>query len=300
MITMGTYLLIIGFNSNSEAYAPNVSSVQVETRKVTNITSTVLTASPASTAKNEIITMTSLNTVVMDQAFSDQSVQVVMRDLQRVSDKLSSNSVIYLFMNSPGGSISAGLQLISFAKALPQKVKTITLFSASMAFQTVQQLDERLLLENGTLMSHQASFGIEGSTRQVHSRLKWIMQMVDGLDIAAAKRMFLRHEAYQELIRDEYWTYDQNAIKDKAADRLVLVKCGDGLKGTKTVRVDTVFGQIDVVLPACPIIPGYISVTPVNASVSKNAVSYVQMMFENRRDFTNEYITNNKFQDYQK
>lgn len=211
--------------------------------------------------KVEIITLSATNSVVMDQAFSEASVNQVMTEIQTLSRKASPSATLYLVLNSPGGSVDAGLKLISFIKALPQKVSTLTIFSASMAFQTVQQLDERLLLENGTLMSHRARFGVSGEgPGELFSRLKWIMSMVDGLDQAAAKRMGMSFDDYRNLIRDEYWVYDDHAVRDNAVDRKVLARCDESLSGTKRIMVETFFGTFPVQVSKCPLIPGVVSV----------------------------------------
>lgn len=257
-------------------------------------------AASQNTERVEVITLNDKNSVVMDLAFDEDSVQKVMSDLQTLSDALSKDSVIYMIMNTPGGDVISGLKLIAFIKALPQKVKTITIFSASMGFQTVQQLDERLILTNGTLMSHPASFGVRGQTpEQVASRTKWIMSMVNSLDQAAADRMKLSFKDYHDLVHDEYWTYDSNAVKEGAADRRVLAKCGDYKAKTKTKDVNTMFGTFKVEMPSCPLIPGYVSIKA-SSNATPESIEYVRMMVSARAQFTKDFILTNKFQEFQK
>lgn len=252
------------------------------------------------TEEVEIITLNDDNSISMNQAFDPNSVQKVMLELQKLSDKLPKDSIIYLVMNTPGGSVDAGFKLIAFAKALPQKIKTITIFAASMGFITVQQLDERLILANGTLMSHPASFGVEGQTPyQVLSRTKWIMSMLEAVDQSCADRMQLSKSDYQSLVHDEYWTYDSNAVNEKAADRKVLAKCGEYASRSKWRDVETMFGTFSVEFPSCPLIPGYISVkAPSDATDA--AVNYVKLMFTDRDKFTKQFITNNKYLEFQR
>lgn len=249
--------------------------------------------------KSEVITLNGDNSVTFDSVFEDNSVQNAMQELQKISNNLPKGATIYLVMNTPGGSVDAGLKLIAFAKALPQKVKTITIFAASMGFQTVQQLDERLILANGTLMSHPASFGVSGDTPyQVKSRLKWIMAMVDGLDKASADRMQLSFTDYQNLVHDEYWVYDDNAVKEHAADRKVFAKCGSFDKPSKFKNVDTLFGTFQLEVASCPLIPGYLSIK-MPSNVGFDIINYIKLMYSDREAFTKEYIVNNRFQDYQ-
>ena len=103
------------------------------------------------------ILLTDKNTVVLNKSFTGKSVAEVQNKLLELS--LKSGQDLYLFLYSPGGSISAGKQLISFAKALPNKVHTVTQFAASMAYITAQHLDTRYVLPSATMMSHRASIG---------------------------------------------------------------------------------------------------------------------------------------------
>jgi ATP-dependent protease ClpP protease subunit len=56
------------------------------------------------------------------------------------NQRFSSNEPIYLFLNTPGGSIQTGLEIIESLKGLDRPVSTVTLFAASMGFQIAQNL----------------------------------------------------------------------------------------------------------------------------------------------------------------
>lgn len=261
-------------------------------------------AKSLSSEKLEIIELTDKNTVIMDQVFSDNSVSEVMIKIQKLSENMKANETIYLVMNTPGGSVDAGLRMLSFIKALPQKVKTLTLFSASMGFQTVQQLDERLILDTGTLMSHRATFGCQGEAEgEIESCMNWVMSMVHDLDQKAAARMQMSTQDYKELIRDEYWAYGDKAVTDKAADRKVLAKCGSSLMGSRNVVFDTMFGSFDVEMSRCPLIPGFLSVKAqgnVKPEDKSKAMEYIRMLLANKKQFVNKYIVTNEWKKFEK
>jgi ATP-dependent Clp protease protease subunit len=253
------------------------------------------------TTEIDVITLTDDNMVVLDQAFDDETVTAVMQDLQKLSDKSPKDATLYLVLNTPGGSVTAGQRLISFAKALPQKVKTLTLFAASMGFQTVQGLDERLILDTGTLMSHRARFGVDGETSQIESRLKYFLAMIEVLDRVAAGRMGITLASYRTLIHDEYWAFGQAAVAEKSADRMVLAKCGKGLNKSKTILVKTIFGNFNVELSKCPLMPGMLGYQPAKDSTpNAEATEYVKLMFNDKRQFVKEFIITNKFMEFQK
>lgn len=221
------------------SYKPDVSKV-LKQSKITRTT--------------EVIRLTEDNMVVLDQDFNDESVSRVMLELQSTSSKMKKSGTIYLVMNSPGGSVEAGLSLITFAKALPQKIKTLCIFCASMSFYTVQSLGERLVLPNATLMAHRATFQLPmGQPGRIINKYKFVMTQLESLDRLSASRMGLPYAKYLSLIQDEYWVYGSNAVKDGAADRVVLASCSDALtNGFKVIP-----GNLgDTRVSKCPLITG--------------------------------------------
>lgn len=284
-------------------------SEYVTSRKIPITGSAVLPTAEVETPDVEItqiIELTDTNSVVMDQVYSNDSVALVMLELARVSALTPRNKPIYLVLNTPGGSVDAGLSLISFAKALPQEIKTLSIFSASMGFQTAQNLGERLVLPSSTVMSHRATFGLKGEAHgELFQQLAYTMQILDGLDNTAAFRMGITYKQYQTLIADQYWANGPHAVEDKSADRLVLAKCSkDLLNGTKTINVETMFGAFGVVVSKCPLITGILKVTaPAKELTNEDlatANQYVHTMFVDKKAFVHDYILTNKFNNFNK
>jgi ATP-dependent protease ClpP protease subunit len=249
----------------------------------------------------EVIQLSAKNTVVMDQVFTDESVGKVMREIKELSVNLKKSDVIYLVLNTPGGSIDSGNSLIAFIKGLPQETKTLSIFSASMGFQTAQNLGERLVLPNSTVMSHRAKFGVKGEgPGELFSELKFIMSMIDGLDHVAAARMKLSFDDYRALVADEYWAYGANAVQEYSADRMVLAQCASDLSGTKFITVETMIGPFTVELSKCPLIPGMISFKANNANATEEQIQYVKKMFLDKRAFLEDYVITNNWTKFQK
>ena len=64
---------------------------------------------------------------------------------------------IYIVVNSPGGSVTAGMKFITFANGI-DNVKTITITAISMGSAIVEALPgERLIVPNATFMFHRAA-----------------------------------------------------------------------------------------------------------------------------------------------
>lgn len=203
----------------------------------------------------KVLTLRPDNTIVFNEVVTDESVAKFQVKVNEMSNKLKATDEIILVLYTPGGSVDAGMLMIDTLKALPQKVKTLTIFAASMGFQFVQNMDERLIIPSGVLMSHRATLGMQGELDgEFDVRLNSIRRQVRYMDQIAANRMKMSLEAYKELIRDEYWVHGFESVEDRAADKLILARCGKEMIGTEDKEFQTFFGPIKVTFSKCPLI----------------------------------------------
>lgn len=239
------------------------------------------------------------NTLVFNEVVTDESVSKFQLKSQEMSNKLPKNQEIILVLYTPGGSVSAGMLLMDNLKALPQKVKTLTIFSASMGFQFVQNLSDRMIIPSGILMSHRASGGMEGEIGgEFDVRFNAVKRQIEYLDRIAAKRMKMSLETYRELISDEYWVHGFEAVDDRAADKLILARCGKEMTGTEDKEFMTMFGPINVTFSKCPLI-----VAPLDVKFGRVAPegedemrTYMNLLYQNPREFWKSYIKTDKYE----
>lgn len=219
--------------------------------------------------KHVPVTLSKDNMIVLNKAFEADSTANVAQKARELDAKNTSNDPIYLVLDSPGGSISAGLELITNLNNLNRPVITITIFSASMAFQTVQGVKgERLMVEHGTLMSHKASGGVSGEfPGQLDSRYSWILSIVNDLDAKVAARTGGKHtpQSYAALIENEYWCTPEHCAENGLVDGIADVKCDVSLNGTHPEILDqmSVMGmtfQLVATMSDCPVITGPLSI----------------------------------------
>lgn len=218
-------------------------------------------------ATSETLTLSPENTVIFRYVFTKGTISQTVEKLLKLSSKMPDDSTIYLVLDTPGGSVDAGNQLIAAARALPQEVKTVTLFSASMGFITVQSLGERLITPNGVLMSHRARVGLRGQIYgEFESRFKFIKEGITDIESRMAERLGLTAKAYRAKIFNEYWTEGSNAVAQKAADRTVSLACDKDSLGTYVDTIRTFFGNVEVEWSHCPLVSSPLSVRRVRTS----------------------------------
>ncbi len=246
-----------------------------------------------------VIVLNKKNTIVFDDVVTTQSVAILQVELLKIANTAPKDTTIYLVLNTPGGSISAGMQLIDTIKAMPQKIKTITVFAASMGFIFVQNLEERLIIPSGILMSHRASVkGLSGEIGgELDTKLNTIKRRVKYLEIIVAKRMGLTLKEYRSKIADELWLQGFDSVEQKAADRMVLARCSSNFSGTKVKYVRTPFGNAKLIMSECPLISGPLGVSFRGIEESKRAIvrKFFKERYENPKLFIDNYIKNGEF-----
>jgi ATP-dependent Clp protease protease subunit len=233
------------------------------------LTLLVTTTSLASTkivlnSKNSI----SFNQGVTDAYVAKKSLEFFTKDLL-----LPASQPIYLILNTPGGSVMAGNQFIDFIKSSNRPVHTVVIFAASMGYQITQELGKRYILPSGTLMSHRGSIsGISGQIPgELNARLKMIQDILEGMNIRAAKRVSMSLKAYQDAIVNELWTSGQHAVDTKHADDVAIASCDKSLAGTFLEDVATPFGNVSVEFSNCPLITEPVGFSLAGKKIASNS-----------------------------
>ena len=252
--------------------------------------------SGSSSNAKDVVVLSKDNTAVLSGEVNGDSVGAVMlkvKELNRVHS--FSSKPIYLFLNTPGGEIQAGLEMLESLRGSSRQVNTITLFSASMGFQIVQNLGDRLIVKNGIMMSHRAAGEISGyfggqAPSQMDSRYALWLSRIKEMDQQTVSRTKGKQtlESYQKAYADELWLTGNQSVEQGYSDRVVVVRCDSSLDGVTTHTV-SVFGlTLSYDLDNCPL-----NTSPMNIRVASPPQEKTPMTAEQVKEvqarFTEQY-----------
>lgn len=239
----------------------------------------------------EVIVLNKENTLSFSDTFTAMTVAQFQKDLQEMSNRLPKDSEIIVVMYTPGGDIRAGSAMIDSVRAVPQKVKTLNLFSASMGFHFAQGAGERMVTPSGVLMQHRAHGGVEGDfDGNLESRYKMSMAAINRLKGMSAARMNKSMKEYEDLVREEYWTSGQDAVDEGAADRVVYARCDSSLDGEHVKDYETIFGPIPVRVASCPLMT-----FPLGIAGDARGQALINLMYNDTPTFVKDYILTGKY-----
>ena len=207
----------------------------------------------AGLVKADLIELKKDNFVSLREPISQDSSSRLLSKLNAIESK---HEIIYIYINSPGGSVIAGLEIINYIKSLQQRgkeVKCIAHNAMSMAFLIFQFCSQRFILHSSTLMQHQMSLEAVGKLYDMNSRMGYLNSLETSLNQQQATRLDMKIEDFTKIIQNDWWLYAEDIIKYKAADKIVSLFCSFD-NYDETVVSPTLFGDVALKYSACPLI----------------------------------------------
>ena len=128
-------------------------------------------------------------------------------------DAQDSEKDIYIYINSPGGSVSAGLAIYDTMNFIKADVRTIAMgMAASMGsfLLTAGEKGKRFALPNAEIMIHQPLGGAQGQATEIEIAARHILQTRERLNKILAERTGQPMEVIErDTDRDNYMTAQQ-------------------------------------------------------------------------------------------
>ena len=131
---------------------------------------------------------------------------------------------IYLYINSPGGSVSAGLGLYDTMNHIRPDVATICMgLAASMGafLLSAGASGKRMILPNARVMIHQPSGGAQGQATDIEIQAKEILYLKTMLNEALAKHTGQPLEKIKEDTERDFFMSPQEAMEYGLVDQVI-------------------------------------------------------------------------------
>jgi ATP-dependent Clp protease protease subunit len=210
----------------------------------------VLAALPVVRTKITFIHLTNDNFVSLRGPVTSQSIaELISNLLDKTSDER------YIYLNTNGGSVDAGMHLINVIKDLENnniKVNCIADTAISMGFVIFQSCSKRYVLSYSTLMQHQMSLsGIKGKLLELNSYMSHINKIEDTVNKMQANRINITQSEFESRINNDWWLTSDESIEFGVADELVSIKCMFP-KEKEIVEINTMFGDVVLTYLKCP------------------------------------------------
>lgn len=131
---------------------------------------------------------------------------------------------ILMYINSPGGSVSAGLAILDTMKYIKCEVSTICMgLCASMAavLLSAGTKGKRCSLENGEVMIHQPLGGMQGQAKDMEIAANHIIKMKNRLNQLLAKHCDKTTEEIAEACDRDYYMDANEAVEFGIIDEII-------------------------------------------------------------------------------
>jgi len=139
-------------------------------------------------------------------------------------DHTDSKKDVYLYINSPGGSVTAGLAIIDTMNFIKSDVSTICVgIAASMGALILSsgKKGKRFSLPNSEVMIHQVMGGTEGQASDIAINAKHILRTKDTLNKILANNTNKKIDQVEKDSDRDYWMTSDEAKKYGIVDEII-------------------------------------------------------------------------------
>lgn len=123
---------------------------------------------------------------------------------------------VYLYINSPGGSVSAGLAILDTMNYVKPDIATVCVgiaASAAAVILSAGKKGKRFTLPNSEVMIHQVMGGVEGQATDIAIAAKHILRTKENLTKILAKNTGRPYEQVEKDAERDYWMTSDEAKK---------------------------------------------------------------------------------------
>lgn len=199
--------------------------------------------------KKEIKDQTLIPTVVEKSHFGERAYDIYSRLLKEriiflgdvVTDALANiiiaqllflesedkNKDIKLYINTPGGSVTAGLAIYDTMQYIKPNVSTICVGTASSmgaVLLSAGEKSKRFALPNSEIMLHQVMGGVEGQAVDIKIRAEHILKVKDRINKILAKHASQPIKKIEQDTDRDFYMSAEEALKYGIIDKIIIQK----------------------------------------------------------------------------
>lgn len=125
---------------------------------------------------------------------------------------------MYIYFDTPGGSVIALSRMARIMKSSKIKFTCVSNFAASAGFMLFQHCQNRYLLSDGILMSHNWAGGFSDEAPRILTLFNAVQSLVTTMEEVAITKMNVNAAEYAALINNNLWMPLTLALKYDAID----------------------------------------------------------------------------------
>ena len=162
--------------------------------------------------------------IFLDEDVSSQSASVVIAQLLFLQME-DPNADITMYINSPGGSINAGLAIVDTMNYISCDVSTVVIGNAASMGSVIASSGtkgKRYITENAEVMIHQPSGGAQGKERDIVISAERIKLMRERLEKLYSKFTGKTQTVIHKDCSEDHWFLADEAVKYGLVDEIKI------------------------------------------------------------------------------
>jgi ATP-dependent Clp protease protease subunit len=160
--------------------------------------------------------------IILSGEITDASANTIVAELLYL-DSINQND-INLYINSPGGSVTAGMAIYDTMNFVKSNVSTICIgMAASMAAFLLSsgEKGKRFVLPNSEVMIHQPLGGVEGQATEIKIAAERILKMKEKLNLLLSKNTGKDINIIEKDTERDYFLEAEEAVKYGLVDKII-------------------------------------------------------------------------------
>jgi len=161
--------------------------------------------------------------IFLGTAINDQVANAVVAQLLFL-EKEDPNKNIVMYINSPGGSIYAGLAIIDTMNYIKAPVNTVAIGTAASMGTLILingEKGKRFALENSTIHMHQPLGGAEGQASDIAITAKEILRLKDLIKVMISKKTGQKEDKIEKDMDRDYFLTAKDAKEYGLIDKII-------------------------------------------------------------------------------